>query len=79
MFPGFVNCIPKKYKCRVKVRKVINFIIICFARTCTGTVQIVSKLGRSEWLRTSAGMRQGSALSSVLYNGMLDGTSIKVR
>jgi hypothetical protein len=39
----------------------------------------VLKLGRPEWFKKSAGMRHGSVISSILYHGMLDGTSNKVK
>jgi hypothetical protein len=39
----------------------------------------VLKLGRPGWFKINTGMRHGSIISSILYHGMLDGTSNKVK
>jgi hypothetical protein len=39
----------------------------------------VLKLGRPEWFKISTGITHGSVMSSILYHGMLDGTSNKVK
>jgi hypothetical protein len=44
---------------------------------CTNSVK--TELARSAWLKTSSGARQGSVLSPILFNSMMDKTANKVK